>query len=112
MLTATAPGKRADEGATEPTDVAGSGTWITPRVVVPSDPAEPPRIEITAVSPRIIRPGWRRPAAATIGLSFRAGHPLCGLQPEPTRAEVHSGFEIAVGESVTVLSSYPLDTDG
>jgi hypothetical protein len=80
--------------------------------VVPSDSYEPPRVEINAVSPRVIRAGWRRPIAASIALSFRAGHPLSGLQPQPIRAELHSGFEIAVGESVTVLGSYPIGSGG
>jgi Acetoacetate decarboxylase (ADC) len=86
--------------------VVGSGTWITPRLIIPSDPSAPGRIEINAVTPRIVVAGVKRPVQATVGLATTQGHPLHGLAPCIVRAELHTGFEIVVGESVRLLSSY------
>jgi hypothetical protein len=98
-LTGSAPGR--DVSA-----VVGSGTWITPRLIIPSDPSAPGRIEINAVTPRILMAGVKRPVQATVRLSPRNDHPLHGLAPQIIRAELHTGFEIVVGESVHLLTSY------
>jgi hypothetical protein len=86
--------------------VAGEGTWITPRMVIPSGPASPARIEINAVEPRVLMPGARRPVAANLQLAFATDHPLHKLAPAVTRAELRSGFEIVVGEKIHTLSTY------
>lgn len=86
--------------------VPGSGTWITPRMIIPSAPPIRPRIEINAVEPRTLVPGARRPVKANLQLSFPAGHPLHNLAPVITCAELHSGFEIIVGETIRTLATY------
>ncbi len=86
--------------------VAGSGTWLTPRVIIPSDPSGPGQVSINAVTPRIVAAGVTRPVQAAVQLSLADGHPLHGLMPRVVRAELHTGFEIVVGESVRVLRTY------
>lgn len=86
--------------------VPGAGTWITPRVIIPSAPLIRPQIEINAVEPHIIVPGSCRQVKANLQLSFPANHPLHKLTPAITRAELHSGFEIIVGETIHTLATY------
>jgi hypothetical protein len=75
-------------------------------MVIPSCPSIPARIEINAVKPRVLTPGARRPVAATLQLVFAMDHPLHNLAPKVTCAELHSGFEIIVGETIHTLSTY------
>lgn len=86
--------------------VPGSGTWITPRMIIPSDPSAAGRIEINAVTPRIVTAGIQRPVRAKAQLSVPAGHPLHGLDPAIVRAELRTGCELVVGETVTTLCAY------
>ena len=86
--------------------VPGSGTWITPRMIIPSDPSAAGRIEINAVTPRIVTAGNQRPVRAKAQLSVPAGHPLHGLDPVIVRAELRAGCELVVGETVTTLCAY------
>jgi len=86
--------------------VPGAGSWISPRRIIPSGPPAPARIEINAVEPRVVTPGARRPVDAEVRLLFPAGHPLHELVPAITCAEVHTGFEIVVGETVRTLRAY------
>jgi hypothetical protein len=58
------------------------------------------------VEPRIVSPGSRRPVQANLAWSFPAGHPLRDLAPAITGAELHSGFEIVVGETIRTLAIY------
>ena len=91
-------------GSVEP--VPGSGTWITPRMIIPSDPAAAGQIEINAVTPRVVTAGVERPVRVHARLSLPAGHPLHGLDPVVTRAEVRTGCELVVGETVRTLRAY------
>jgi hypothetical protein len=97
----TGPGP---EAALEP--VPGSSTWITPRMIIPSDPSAPGQIEINAVTPRLVTPGAERPVRVRAQLSLPAGHPLHGLDPAIVRAELRTGCELVVGETVTTLRAY------
>jgi Acetoacetate decarboxylase (ADC) len=86
--------------------VPGSGTWITPRMIVPSDPSVPGQIEINGVTPRIVTAGVQRSVRVHAQLSLPAGHPLHGLDPAVTRAELRTGCELVVGETVEILGAY------
>jgi hypothetical protein len=86
--------------------VPGAGTWITPRVIIPSALPIRSQIEINAVEPRIIIPGFRHQVKANLQLSFPVNHPLHKLAPTITYAELHSGFEIIVGETIHTLATY------
>jgi hypothetical protein len=83
--------------------VPGSSTWITPRMIIPSDPSAPGQIEINAVTPRLVTAGTQRPVRVRAQLSLPAGHPLHGLDPAIVRAELRTGCELVVGETVTTL---------
>ena len=89
-----------------PEAVPGSGTWITPRMIIPSDPSSAGRFEINAVTPRIVTAGTQRPVRAQFELSVPDGHPLHGLDPGVIRAELRTGCELVVGETVTTLCAY------
>jgi hypothetical protein len=86
--------------------VPGAGTWITPRVIIPSTPPIRPQVEINAVEPRIIASGSRRHVKADLQLSFPVRHPLRDLAPTIKFAELHSGLEIIVGETIRTLATY------
>jgi len=97
-------GWRGSGASPEPSP--GIPLWITPRRVTPSDRSEPSVIEITAVEPRVLKPGIRRNVRAAGSVEMEAGHPLHGLLPDIVTAEVHTGFELEVGRSVRVLERW------
>jgi hypothetical protein len=80
--------------------------WLTPRRVLASGSLGHGTVEITAVEPVVVRPGERELIHATAAMSFARGHPLHGLEIAPLRAEVHRGFELLVGSSVSVVTSW------
>ena len=85
---------------------ASRGPWLTPRRVLATGSLGHGALEITAVEPLVVRPGERELVHATAGLSFTSGHPLHGLKIAPLRAEIHRGFELLVGSSVSVVTSW------
>ncbi len=82
------------------------GPWLTPRRVLPTGSLGRGVLEMTAVEPLIVVPGRRELVHATAEVSFTVGHPLHGLEIAPSRAEIHEGFELLVGSSVSVVTSW------
>jgi hypothetical protein len=95
----------ADPGRTTSQAVSG-GPWLTPRRVLPTGALGRGALEMTAVEPSVVTAGTRESVHATAVLSFADGHPLHGVEIVPLRSEIHRGFELLVGSSVSVVTSW------
>jgi hypothetical protein len=105
-----ASGSAALEGVeiAGPVDSTTSGGWwLNPRRRLERAGLEGERNDIVAARPRILNPGLAYAASGSLRLAFAPGHPLHGLTPTAERVVLVDGFELIVGEEVTVVDASP-----